>query len=381
MSLFFLVLYRGGTPKTPGPHRAKPLTQEMTSYSSVRAAPAKTAARALFALLAAAAMIACSEAAGPRRDGPAVRIVPVPDSVFEGDVIRLSAVVLDDTGGEVPGAPVTWTVSDTTLARSAGDGSFTLLRPGTAHIAARSGAAIGDYDLVIGRLAVKRVELTPGTSNLGRGDRLQVSARVLGQGDRAITGRTVTFTSDDTLVAIIGSPDNVIGAPGFLIAVGPGSTTIRARVDGTTGTANVSVAIADTTFALSQFNGSPLPVLIAADSVLINGVPEFDEVYAESGTLVLSGLTQLRYQLDVRFSQYRVTRTGDTVQRELRFQQREFDRGVVTVDANGNLAMLSEFIGPRLEHTAALQPDGFLVHFHIPGDDSFLDLKYLRQAP
>jgi hypothetical protein len=228
---------------------------------------------------------------------------------------------------------------------------------------------------------VKRVELTPGTSNLGRGDRLQVSARVLGQGDRAITGRTVTFTSDDTLVAIIGSPDNVVGAPGFLIAVGPGSTTIRASVDGTTGTANVSVVIADTTFALSQFNGSALPVLIAADSILFNGVPEFDEVYAESGTLVLSGLTQLRYQLDVRFSQYRVTRTGDTVQRELRFQQREFDRGVVSVEANGNLAMLSEFIGPRLEHTAALQPDGFLVHFRIPGDDSFLDLRYVRRAP
>jgi hypothetical protein len=95
----------------------------------------------------------------------------------------------------------------------------------------------------------------------------------------------------------------------------------------------VSVVIADTTFALTQFNGSPLPVLVAADSVLINGVPEFDEVYAESGTLVLSGLMQLRYQLDVRFSQYHVIRTGNTVQRELRFQQREFDRGLVTVGA------------------------------------------------
>jgi hypothetical protein len=325
-------------------------------------------------------MMACTDAAEPRPSAPAVRIVPVADSVFEGDVVRLRAVVLDDSGAEVTGAPVTWTVGDTTLARSAGDGSFALLRPGTARITARSGAVIGTYDLVIGRLAVKRVDLSPETMSLGRGDRLQISTRVLGQGDRVITGRTVTFTSDDTHVAVIGSPDNVIGGPGFLIAVGPGTTTIRASVDGVTGTAHASVVIADTTFALLQYNGSPIPVLIAADSILINGVPEFDEVYAETGTLVLSGLMQSRYQLDVRFSQYRVIRTGSTVQRELRFQQREFDRGLVTVGANGSLAMTSEFISP-LAHTAALQPDGFLVHYRIPGTDSFLDLRYRRQAP
>jgi hypothetical protein len=353
----------------------------MISYSSIGVAPARVIGRAALALFAAVGMIACGDAAGPSHAGLAVRIVPLADSAFEGDMVRLSAVLVDDSGDQGNGAPVTWTVSDTTLAKSAGDGSFALLRPGTARISARIGAVTGTYDLVIGRLAVKRVELTPGTMSLGRGDRLQVSTRIFGQGDRAITGRTVTFTSDDTLVAVIGSPDNVIGGPGFLIAVGPGSTTIRASVDGVTGTAHASVVIADTTFALSQYNGASLPVLIAADTILFNGVPEFDEVYAESGTMVLSGLMQLRYQLDVRYSQYHVIRTGGTEQRELRFQQREFDRGTVTVGAQGDLTMLSEFIGPHLEHTAALQSDGFLVHFRIPGDDSFLDLKYRRQAP
>ena len=283
------------TPNT-GQHPARH-QQKMISYSSVRAAAAKAAARAAFTLLT-VGLIACGDAAAPRPAEPALR-----------------------------------------------------------------------------------VELSPRTMSLGRGDRVQVIARVLGQGDSVITGRTVTFSSDDADVAVIGSPDNVIGAPGFLIAVGPGSTTIRASVDGVAGTALVSVVIADTTFALSQYNGSTLPVLVAADSILFNGVKEFDEVYAESGTLVLSGLMQLRYRLDVRYSQYHVIRTGGTVQRELRFQSGEFDRGIGTVDANGSLAMLSEFIGPRLEHTAAVQTDGFLVHYRIPGDDSFLDLRYRRQAP
>jgi hypothetical protein len=41
--------------------------------------------------------------------------------------------------------------------------------------------------------------------------------------------------------------------------------------------------------------------------------------------------------------------------------------------------MTSEFIFP-LDHTAAPQPDGFQVHYRIPGSDSFLDLRYRRQT-
>ena len=328
------------------------------------------------------AIVACSDAIAPPPAGRIVRIAPVADSVFEGDVVRLSAKVFDEAGAEVPAAPVAWTVSDTTLAKLAGPDSLDLLRPGTVRITARSGAAVGTYDLAIGRLVVKSVELTPGTMSLGRGDRVQVEARVVGQGDRTITARTVTFASNDTSVAIIGSPGNVVGGPGFLIAVGPGSTTIVASVDGVTGTAHVGVVVADTTFALTQFNGAPLPALVAADSVMFNGVKEFDEVYADAGTLVLSGLAQERYNLGVHFSQYHVIRTGDTVQRELRLQfLGEFDRGVVTVGADGGLSMLSEFIGPHLEHTATLQSDGYVVHFREPGDDFVLDLRYKRVAP
>ena len=354
----------------------------MISNPPIRRGAATRAARVL-ALTLAMVMAACTDDAGPHHTaGSSVTIVPVADSVFEGDVVHLTAKVFDAAGTEIPAAPVAWTVSDTTLAKVGDAGGFSLLRPGTVHITARSGASAANYDLVIGRLVVQKVELTPGTLSLGRGDRVQVEARVVGQGDRAIIGRTVTFTSGDTLVAVIGSPGNVVGGPGFLIAVGPGSTTIAASVDGAAGTAPVSVVVADTSFALTHYNGAPLPALVASDSVTINGVKEFAEVYADSGTLVLSGLTQERYTLGVRYSQYHVIRTGDTVQRELRFQfVGEFDRGVVTVGANGSLSMLSEFIGPHLEHSATLQSDGYLVHFREPGDDFFIDFRFRRTSP
>ena len=43
-------------------------------------------------------MTACKDALAPRPGGPAISIVPVADSVFEGDMVRLAARVLDEAG-------------------------------------------------------------------------------------------------------------------------------------------------------------------------------------------------------------------------------------------------------------------------------------------
>lgn len=352
------------------------LSPRGTSRSSPRAA-AIVALRRLFVVFTTVAAAACSDASGPGSGEPTLTIVPVVDSVFESDVVHLAARLSSGSGAEGGFVPATWTVSDSTLAAITGDGTLTLLRPGAVRITAHSGAAVADYDLTIHRLIVQRVELTPVGLKLGRGDRLSLGVRVFGQGDRAITGRAATLTSSDTLVAAVGG---VGYPPEYLRAVGLGSTTIRATVDSVIGTLPVNVVNADTTFALTQYNGSPLPVLVAADTVTIDGVKEFDEVYAEAGTFVLSGVLQKRYLIDVRYTQYHVIQSGDSVIREPRVMPREFDRGLVTVGASGNLAMESEFIYP-LSHTAAPTDDGFLVHFRIAGDDTFLDLRYRRVAP
>lgn len=349
----------------------------------IRVGRRAAASRVVALLLATLAALSCSDAAAPGPAGPTLRIVPVADSVFEGDTVRLTAQVFDSAGNEVTGAPVTWTVSNLTLARVIGDGILALEQPGTVRVGARSGTAAGTYDLAIGRLVVQAVELAPDSLDMGRGDRVVVAARVLGQGGRLVTGRTVTFASDNTLVAeILGPGSSGSVDTGLLAATGPGTTTIRASVEGVEGTAQVGVVVADTPFVLTRYNGLPLPVLVAADSVEFNGVMEYDEVYADSGFLVLSGLLQERYQLGVRFSQYHVFQTGNTVQRELRLQIiGEHDNGIVTVNPDASLSLLSELIGPILEHSATLEPDGYLVHYRVPGENFFLDLSYEREQP
>ena len=349
----------------------------MISNRSVRSLLARATARGALTLVAGLAILSCSDAAGPRPVASELRIVPLADSVFDGDVIHLVAQVSDRSSGSGT-ALVAWAVDDTTLAAVAGDGTLTLTRPGMVRITAtaRGDGTVATYDLAIGRLVAKRVELTPANLALGRGDQLSLAARVFGQGDRPIVGRSVSFTSDDSLVAMVAG---IASSAGYLRAVGVGATTIRAAVDGIAGAASVTVVNADTAYELTQYNGSPIPVLIAADTVSIDGVNEFAEVYADSGTLVLSGLLQRRYQIDVRYTQYHVIQTDSGVIREPRFVQREFDRGLVTLGAGGKLAMESEFIDP-LAHTAAPDGNGYLVHFRIPGDDSFLDLLYRRIA-
>ena len=314
----------------------------------------------------------CSDANGPKPigDDVTVRIMPVADSVFEGDVVRLTANVVDRAGSAVTSANVIWSVSDTSLAQITSDGILTLRKPGTIRISARNDNAVGVYDLVIARAVVKFVVPLPSTYHLGRGDRVPVLVQSIDARGHNLAGRTPTFTSDDNNVAIVSDP-------GLIIATGPGTTVVRATVEGVTATVSVNVVIADTTFALNQFNGNALPFLIAADSVTNLGVPEFHEVYIDRGKFVLSGLAQLRYQVEIDFTEYAVFHENGVVRREFRRTGKESDRGLVDNATGGHLAMTSEFISP-LTHTADLLTDGYLVHFHIPGDDTVWNVTYRR---
>ena len=83
------------------------------------------------------------------------------------------------------------------------------------------------------------------------------------------------------------------------------------------------------------------------------------------------GSQQERYQLDVQVLAVSRDPHGrhGAARASFAASSPRIDHGLVTVGANGSLSMLSEFIGPHLEHTATIQPDGYLVHFREPGDD------------
>lgn len=314
---------------------------------------------------------ACSDGGTNPAPMASIAIAPPSAVVYEGEDVHFQAVFRDAAGHVVSGATITWTVSDTLHAELGANGVVTALRPGTVRITARSGSTSDSYDLVIAALTVQRVLVLPAVLQLSRGDITPIGVKVEGQGARNVTGRVVTLASDNPGVASV-------DAAGRIRAVSPGVATIRATADGVTGTGRVEVIAENALLNLSRVSGQRLPLLVDADTVSWDGVKEFHEVYMESGDLTLSGSTQPRYEVSIRYAEYNAVTVNGQRQLHLRRTSREYDRGVVQYDARGDLLMTSEYISP-LSHTASPATGGFDMRFRIPGTDSMLDLFFRRE--
>lgn len=337
------------------------------------AAPfANSIERAPLALLLAVA-VACSDST--TQPGPApvatLHIAPPSATVYELDDVHFTATLRDANGNPVSGAPVVWSVSDSTRAELAGDGTITALKSGNVIVIARSGSVTATYTLSIVKLAVLNVQVLPGEITLARGEIRPVGVKVEGQGGRIVPGRLVSITSDDPAIV-------TIDPAGRARAVSPGVTMVRATADGVSGAARVVVTAENVTLILSRNGSARLPLLVASDSVTWNGVRELHEVYMESGQLELSGTMQPRYQIEVRYAEYRVINANGARALQLVTTSREYDRGVVAYDSRGDLMMTSDYISP-LAHTASPENGGLRVRFRIPGSDEYLDLLYRRE--
>lgn len=332
----------------------------------------RTILRAPLALLLFIA-IACSDSTtqpGPKPVATLQIAAPF-GAVYELDDVHFTATLRDASGNPVPGAPVVWSVSDTTRVELGLDGTVTALKPGNVTITAHSGGVTASYNLAILGLAVQQVQVLPGDISLARGEIRTLGVKVEGQGGRIVPGRLVTITSDNPAIV-------TIDPAGRARAVSPGITTVRATADGISGAARVVVTAENVTLILSRNGSARLPLLVASDSVTWNGVRELHEVYMESGQLELSGTMQPRYQIEVRYAEYRVIDANGARGLQLVTTSREYDRGVVAYDSRGDLMMTSDYISP-LAHTASPENGGLRVRFRIPGSDEYLDLFYRRE--
>lgn len=327
------------------------------------------------ALVVAAAVIttACGSDSSTAPIQPASRLelTVSTENVYEGDVITLGAVVRDAIGNVVPGAQVSWALSDTTRGELAGNGILTVFGAGNVTVIARSGALSSTRTIVVRRMAVQTVSVGTGALQLQGSDVATVGIHVQGSGGRTLLGREVKLSSDNPAVAMF-------DPSGRVRAVSAGSTTLRATVEGVVGLLRVDVAASGATLNLSRIGETRLPLLISADSVMWDGVREYHEVYLEQGQLLLKGGAQPRYEIDVRYTEYNVQTIDGRRSMQIRTQSREYDRGLLNYDARGDLLMTSEYIYP-LSHTASPESGGVRVRFRVPGTNDVLELFYRRE--
>ena len=164
-----------------------------------------------------------------------VTVTPSPAAVAVGRTAQLSAVLKDGNGNPLSGRGVTWTSSDSTMARVSPTGLVTALAPGYINVVATSDGRSGTGTVMVTATAapVASVEIPPATS-IPMGDTAVLTAAPKDDHGNTLSGHAMTWSSSDRRIVAV-SPT------GTLSALRLGTAVIMVVVEGKRATTRVSV--------------------------------------------------------------------------------------------------------------------------------------------
>lgn len=163
-----------------------------------------------------------------------VQVTPSTAPLFVGDTVRLTATTYDSVGGVLTGRTITWSSAAPGIASVSATGLVTGVSPGGAVIKATSEGQVGTATITVSLVPVKTIVVTPALDTLLQSASVQLAATLLDSAGDTLTGRSVTWSSDNTSVAVVGSN-------GSVFAQGPGTATITAASGSASGTATIVV--------------------------------------------------------------------------------------------------------------------------------------------
>lgn len=186
-----------------------------------------------------------------------IAITPATPSVAKGLDLTLTATgTFSDLTTMDLSATAAWSSSDVNVATTNGRVVHGV-NPGNATISATASGITGTTALTVTPAVVTSLQVTPATSQLAKGLTRQFTATgVLSDGSNANVTDMVTWSSSDAAIASI---SNAAGSRGLATAMGVGTATITATINGVTATASlevtdaelVSIAVAPATFSLA----------------------------------------------------------------------------------------------------------------------------------
>ena len=236
---------------TPKDANGNPLSGRVVTWSSNSTAVATVDGNGLVTAVAAGATTITATSEG--QSGTAsvtvssipvasVTVSPSPASVQQGATVQLTATPKDANGNPLNGRVVTWSSNNTAVARVNGSGLVTGVGAGTATITATSEGQSGTSDVTVTLAPVASVTVTPSPASVAVGLTVQLTATPKDANGNPLSGRVVTWSSNNTAVA-------TVNGSGLVSGVTAGSATITATSEGKTGTSAVTV----TTPGTSQF--------------------------------------------------------------------------------------------------------------------------------
>jgi uncharacterized protein YjdB len=184
----------------------------------------------------------------PTEVGPVVGSVvvdPAQRQLTIGDSVVISAAVKDLEGGNMEGVAVTWSVSDTSVARlmaNAGSARVRAVGEGSVVVEARAGGRVGRAQVAVrasGPGSVARVVVTPQAVVLEVGRERAFTARAYDAHGAEIPNPAVTWINDSPAVISL-------TATGVATGVAKGYGQVTARVGGMTSSSAITVTAPET---------------------------------------------------------------------------------------------------------------------------------------
>lgn len=169
---------------------------------------------------------------------PVAFVVAAPTSValFVDSTALISATAQDANHNPLPGRVVTWTSSAPAIATvNSATGLVTGVAPGNATITATSETKTAVASVVVSLVPVASVSISPSSLTMITDSTITLSATTRDNNNQILTGRAVSWTSDNTAVASIGL------TTGTLTTDTTGSAHITATSEGKSATATVTV--------------------------------------------------------------------------------------------------------------------------------------------
>src|SRR5882724_4559724 len=203
-----------------------------------------------------------------------VVVLPAAASAPVSGTVQFVAVPLDSTGTALGGRVIVWASSNTAVASVNPSGIATGVAAGSTTIAATSEGKSGTAAMTVTTVTVPvaSVAVSPTPASVPVGQTVQLTATPKDANGNALSGRTVTWSSNNTSVG-------TVNPSGLVTGVVAGSTTITATSEGQSGTAAVTVT------------AGPLPVASVTVSPAPASVPVGQAVQLTATTKDANGNT------------------------------------------------------------------------------------------
>ncbi|MEO6210820.1 MAG: Ig-like domain-containing protein, partial [Gemmatimonadaceae bacterium] len=161
-----------------------------------------------------------------------VRVSPTSAAIKVGETFHLQADALDASGNVLPDRTVTWTSTNTDVARVDNTGLVTGAGAGATTITATSEGKSGTAGIAVAAAVAASITVVPTSVTITTGQTSQLTATVTDANGAVISGAPVTWTVDHSNIALVSSTGLVTGQA-------QGSAIVTA----TSGAAHVNVPI------------------------------------------------------------------------------------------------------------------------------------------